>query len=69
MGDTGSIAMRDGNGNKLTAEEEAQVKSIEVTPSSDSLKKVSIDPKSGPVQDRDRRTEIGTPHTETAPKF
>ncbi|WP_129157710.1 hypothetical protein [Bosea sp. Tri-44] len=61
--------MRDGKGNKLTAEEEALVKSIEVTPGSDSLKKVSIDPKPDPVQDRDRRTETGTPHTETAPKF
>lgn len=61
--------MRDGKGNKLTAEEEAQVKSIEVTPSSDSLKKVSIDPNPDPVLDRDRNPEAEAPQSGTKPEF
>lgn len=45
--------MRDGEGNKLSPEEEQKVKSIQRTPDRDSLDKVSINP--APAKDRPRQ--------------
>lgn len=60
--------MRDGQGNKLSSEEEAKVKAVEVAPDGHSLNKISVDPN---PRETDGKTgeKPASPHTATAPKF
>ena len=61
--------MRDGQGNKLSPEEEHKVKSTKVEPDKESLNRVSIDPGPNmkPIGEAGKQPE--PPKTSTPPKF
>jgi hypothetical protein len=69
LGVSEEVAMRDGAGNKLSEEDAAMVKAVEVKPEGASLNRVSVDPKAGVKPDKEKGEKPEPPDSTTVPKF